>query len=123
MTLPDLKNLDLAEARRRAAAAPDRYAVVDARHGTELGFYAPVGRDPQTPHERDELYLVASGSDTFRRGEERVPFGPGDLLFVPAGADHCFESFTEDFGTWVLFYATRTVAGTPDQGVDPDPGE
>jgi hypothetical protein len=23
-----------------------------------VGYYAPVGRDPQGPHERDELYII-----------------------------------------------------------------
>lgn len=29
---------------------------------------------------------------------------PGDLLFVPAGVEHRFGPFTDDFATWVLFY-------------------
>jgi uncharacterized protein YjlB len=28
----------------------------------------------------------------------------GDVLFVPAQAEHCFTEFTEDFKTGVLFY-------------------
>jgi hypothetical protein len=32
----------------------------------------------------------------------RVPFGPGDLLFVAAGTEHRFEDFTEDLGVWVV---------------------
>jgi mannose-6-phosphate isomerase-like protein (cupin superfamily) len=38
------------------------------------------------------------------RGDERVPFEPGDALFVAAGVEHRFEGFSEDFGTWVMFY-------------------
>ncbi len=37
-------------------------------------------------------------------GEDRVIFGPGDALFVPAGAVHRFEEFSEDFAAWVVFY-------------------
>lgn len=103
MTRPD-PGMDATAARRLAAAAPDRYAVIDLRHGTELGFYAPAGHDPQAPHDRDELYVIASGRGRFRRGDETVQFAPGDLLFVPAGMPHRFESFGADFGTWVLFY-------------------
>ena len=60
-------------------------------HGTLLvEIYAPRGRDPQQPHTRDELYVVASGSGQFVNGDMRHPFGPGDVLFVPAGVVHRF---------------------------------
>lgn len=103
--------LSAAEARRRASAAPDRYVVIERRHGTELGFYAPAGHDPQTPHDRDELYLVAAGTGVFRCGNRRLPFGPGDALYVPAGVVHRFEDFAEDFGAWVLFYGPERASG------------
>ena len=82
----------------------ERFAAV-FRHGTlSVELYAPRGHDPQQPHTRDEVYVVVSGSGTFVHGDERDPFVPGDFLFVPAGLDHRFEDFTDDFGTWVLFY-------------------
>ncbi|HYQ82636.1 MAG TPA: cupin domain-containing protein, partial [Rubrobacter sp.] len=60
-------------------------------HGSmEVEIYAPRGTDPQTPHTRDELYVVVGGSGTFVNGPERHPFGPGDVLFVPAGVEHRF---------------------------------
>ena len=35
---------------------------VEFEHGTmTLGFYAPVGNDPQSPHERDEIYIIHAG--------------------------------------------------------------
>ena len=81
-----------------------RFAGVFA-HGTlEVEIYAPRGTDPQTPHTRDEVYIVVSGTGTFLNDGERTPFGPGDFLFVPAGVVHRFEDFSEDFVTWVLFY-------------------
>jgi mannose-6-phosphate isomerase-like protein (cupin superfamily) len=75
------------------------------RHGTlSIELYAPRDNDPQTPHARDEIYVIASGSGRFRRGSEETSFGPGDVLFVPAGKEHRFEEFTDDFATWVFFY-------------------
>jgi mannose-6-phosphate isomerase-like protein (cupin superfamily) len=75
------------------------------RHGAmELELYAPRGRDPQKPHTRDELYVVAQGSGRFRNGPARHPFAPGDVLFVPAGVEHCFEEFSDDLAVWVIFY-------------------
>ena len=75
------------------------------RHGTLLvKYYSPRGTDPQTPHTRDELYVVAQGRGIFFDGISRQPFVPGDLLFAAAGTAHRFEEFTNDFGVWVMFY-------------------
>jgi mannose-6-phosphate isomerase-like protein (cupin superfamily) len=74
-------------------------------HGTlAIEVYAPRGADPQTPHTRDEVYVVITGTGTFRLAGETRAFGPGDVLFAPAGAIHRFENFTDDFATWVFFY-------------------
>ena len=37
-------------------------------------------------------------------GEERQAFEPGEALFVPAGVEHRFVDFSEDFSAWVVFY-------------------
>jgi len=92
-------------ARRAIADAADGEYGVLLRHGTlELGYYAPPGRDAQTPHEQDEIYIVQSGSGMFCLGDSRQPFETGEALFVPAGTVHRFEDFTSDFAAWVVFY-------------------
>jgi mannose-6-phosphate isomerase-like protein (cupin superfamily) len=70
----------------------------------QLRWYAPRGADAQTPHGQDEIYVVVTGHGRFRRGEEVLPFGPGDAIFVPAHVPHRFEEFSEDLGVWVVFY-------------------
>lgn len=70
----------------------------------ELRYYSPSSTDTQGPHTRDELYFVIAGRGTFLRGDVRVPFTMGDVLFAAAGEVHRFEDFTPDFATWVLFY-------------------
>lgn len=98
---------------RSAPNAPGRQSALLFERGTlEVRYYAPKGVDPQTPHDRDEAYVVISGNGDYRLGGRVVPFGPGDLLFAPAGAEHRFERFTDDFATWVLFYG-------PTGGEDP----
>jgi mannose-6-phosphate isomerase-like protein (cupin superfamily) len=75
------------------------------KHGTlAVELYAPRGHDPQTPHTRDEIYVVARGQGTFFDGSSRVSFQPGDLLFVAAGVPHRFEHFSDDLAVWVMFY-------------------
>jgi mannose-6-phosphate isomerase-like protein (cupin superfamily) len=75
------------------------------RHGSLLvKYYAPRGKDLQTPHTRDEIYVVAQGRGVFFNGTSRHPFAPGDLLFAAASTAHRFEDFTDDFGVWVMFY-------------------
>jgi mannose-6-phosphate isomerase-like protein (cupin superfamily) len=85
--------------------APDgsRFVEVLAQGSVTVELYAPLGTDAQVPHDRDELYVVVSGTGRFVRGDREVPFGPGDVLFVPAGAPHHFAAFTPDFATWVVF--------------------
>ena len=74
-------------------------------HGSLLvKVYAPRGSDPQQPHTRDEVYIVARGTGEFVCAGERKKFQATDLLFVPAGKIHRFENFTDDLTLWVIFY-------------------
>ena len=102
MAVPLQATLDQA---KQAPILPGFRSAELMRHGSMvLRYYAPSGNDPQSPHAQDEIYIVASGRGTFACGGRRVAFGPGDALFAPAGAEHRFESFSADFGTWVVFY-------------------
>jgi len=81
-----------------------RFATV-FKHGTLLlEIYAPRGTDPQTPHTRDEGYIVVQGTGTFMCGGGREQFAPGDFLFADAGVEHRFEDFSDDLAVWVIFY-------------------
>ena len=90
-----------------------RFVDLFRRHDLSLELYAPQGHDPQQPHTRDELYIVARGQAQFIRGSapqaavstaSSCEVSAGDVLFVPAGAPHRFEDFSDDFVTWVIFY-------------------
>ena len=74
-------------------------------HGSlSVEFYAPRITDPQTPHTRDEIYVVVSGTGKFQCGSEEATFATGDVLFAPAAVKHRFKDFSDDFSTWVFFY-------------------
>lgn len=89
------------------AKAPAEFVTLLTSGSLEVELYIPDGVDKQSPHEKDELYVVISGSGTFVREEETYTFGPHDVLFVPAGQEHRFINFTSDFKTWVIFYGPK----------------
>ena len=100
-----IHSVTLEEAMGRLPESQGERSVPLYEHGTlVVKMYAPRGTDPQTPHARDEVYVVARGSGEYVSGETRLPFGVGDFLFAPAGVEHRFENFTDDFFVWVLFY-------------------
>jgi mannose-6-phosphate isomerase-like protein (cupin superfamily) len=88
----------------KVAELPEPYRVVFNRNDVSALLFIPRDKDVQTPHDRDELYIVVSGKGTFRRGSELVRFVQGDVLFVGAHVPHRFESFSGDFKTWVIFF-------------------
>ena len=95
----------LADALRKIPGPGGRRFAEVFGHGTlRVEIYAPRGRDLQSAHTRDEVYVVVSGSGMFVCGGERVAVTPGDVLFAPAGIIHRFEDFTEDLVVWVFFY-------------------
>jgi mannose-6-phosphate isomerase-like protein (cupin superfamily) len=79
--------------------------TVVMKHGSmTIEYFAPQEIDTQTPHRQDEIYVIIKGHASFFRNGERTFCKKGDVLFVPAGMEHYFESFSDDFATWVIFY-------------------
>ena len=92
-------------------AEPLRFAIAGAHGSMTLGLYAPRGPDVQTPHEQDELYVIAAGSGLFNKSGERRAFAARDVIFVEAGVEHRFEDFSDDFSAWVIFWGPRGGEG------------
>lgn len=108
MTTTGTPRMTVSAALAAAKSSDDGLYAILLEHGTlELGFYKPGERDLQQPHDRDEVYVVQSGSGTFLCGDERQEFAAGEALFVPAGVVHRFESYGDDFAAWVIFYGPR----------------
>jgi mannose-6-phosphate isomerase-like protein (cupin superfamily) len=74
------------------------------KNGVKLVFFAPRGIDYQTAHAEDEFYFIAQGSGDIVIGDGVVNFSAGDVFFVPAGVEHRFENFSDDFATWAVFF-------------------
>jgi uncharacterized RmlC-like cupin family protein len=80
---------------------PFRTAIATGTMSVEL--FRPVGTDRQQPHAHDELYVVVTGQARLVRGESMIEVKPGDVLFVPAGMEHCFVDIADGFTAWVVF--------------------
>jgi mannose-6-phosphate isomerase-like protein (cupin superfamily) len=93
----------IAEAVNSLMSQNTDYARLFEQNAFDIGIYRPTRVDPQTPHTRDELYIIAAGSGEFVCGNEAKGFSSGDVFFAPAGVEHRFMKFSDDFATWVVF--------------------
>lgn len=102
------QHISLEDAQSMGPPPPGNLAVPVLNHGTmEAELYSPVDVDPQKPHDRDEIYVVAKGEGEFFNGEGLVQVKPGSFIFVPAGTPHRFQNFTQGFCVWVFFYGPK----------------
>ena len=79
--------------------ATNRAYLEFLRHPSmSLGLYvlAAGGRDPQTPHDEDEVYVVVRGRGRIRVGDEDRPVEAGSIVFVPKRVEHRFHSIDEE---------------------------
>ena len=82
-----------------------RAFTVMMKHGSmTIEYFAPQEVDTQTPHKQDEIHIIIKGHSRFYRDGERISCKKGDVIFVPAGMEHYFENFSDDFAVWVIFY-------------------
>lgn len=102
------KKVTLLEAIEQLKAESENPFAVVMNHGSmSVEYFAPVKIDTQTSHQQDELYVIARGHGHLQRDGELLECKAGDVLFVPAGMEHRFERFTDDFATWVIFYGPQ----------------
>jgi mannose-6-phosphate isomerase-like protein (cupin superfamily) len=92
------------EAARKLPWRPGRSAEAFVDGELEVRFTPAPSKGMQTPHERDELYIVASGTALYRVEDNVTEVGAGDLLFAAAHVVHGFEDFSRDFTIWIIFY-------------------
>jgi mannose-6-phosphate isomerase-like protein (cupin superfamily) len=85
----------------------ERFTHVLKNEFVEVFLYAPIGKDLQQPHGRDEFYVVSEGTGTFSCNGQNTLFKKGDLLYAPAGKEHRFEGFSDDLSVWVIFYGEK----------------
>jgi mannose-6-phosphate isomerase-like protein (cupin superfamily) len=80
-------------------------ALTFLRRGTvEVKLSRPLPPNHQAPHTQDELYVIARGRGVIVHDGRRDTVEAGDCIFIAAGTEHRFESFSEDLAVWVVFY-------------------
>ena len=100
MTAQEPTDWLIAHAEFAAHKGEDRF-----RHGSmRMKLHTPRMPNLQAPHEQDELYLIVSGHGRFTKEGKTRAFGPGDAIFVEAGADHRFDEISEDTLLWIQFW-------------------
>jgi len=88
----------------KLAQLAGRESVSVLRRGElEVKYYRPKHTDGQTPHTMDEVYVIIEGTGNYVFGSESHPCHSGEVIFVPAGTQHRFEDFSDDFATWAIF--------------------
>lgn len=96
--------LNIQEALKHLQDEQVLFATLFSHGSLEVEMYKPQRVDMQKPHLRDEVYVVARGTSRFTAGDREYDVVAGDVLFVPAGMEHRFREFSDDFATWVFFY-------------------
>jgi mannose-6-phosphate isomerase-like protein (cupin superfamily) len=86
---------------------PGRSAEAFVDGDLEIRFTPRPTNGPQTPHGRDEVYIVASGTGFYRADGRLTRVGAGDMCFAAAHAVHGFEDFSDDFAIWIIFYGPQ----------------
>lgn len=92
----------LVEAQARTKA---RYLEFLRVPDLSMGLYVlkAGAADTQSPHDEDEIYVVAAGRAKVRVGDEEREVQPGSIVYVAKRVPHTFHDINEDLHLLVLF--------------------
>jgi len=84
---------------------PNQYREHLRAADMSVGTYCiPVGgKDGQSPHTEDEIYVVVRGRARLATDTTEVEVGPGSVIHVPAHEPHQFVDVSEDLSVLVVF--------------------
>ena len=77
-----------------------------------MGLYAlKCGeKDPQHPHQQDEVYYVLRGKGKIRVGDQDRDVQAGSIVYVPKRMEHRFHAIVEDLQILVFFAPAETLS-------------
>ena len=91
------------EAQRAAAEKPYLEFLRVPAMSAGLYVLAAGATDNQKPHAEDEIYYVLRGKGRMRVSDDQFEVAPGQIIFVPARADHRFFDISEELALLVFF--------------------
>ena len=106
--------VSLAAARALQPPEGSRAAEVFRDDHVWIRFAAWPTSGPQVPHDRDEFYIVASGTARYRWDSGGTMIGPGDMMFAVAHAPHGYDQFSEDFSAGWCSTGRKSLRRTDD---------
>jgi mannose-6-phosphate isomerase-like protein (cupin superfamily) len=65
-------------------------------------------RDPQSPHNEDEVYYILEGKGKIFVGGEDREVQPGSIVYVAKHIEHRFHTIVEDLKILVFFAPAET---------------
>jgi quercetin dioxygenase-like cupin family protein len=103
--MADFQAFELEQLEQRQAESAKPYLEFLRRPGMSLGLYhlSAAGKDPQHPHDSDEVYVVLRGRATLRVEGEDHAVRTGSVVSVDRGRDHRFLDIAEDLDVLVVF--------------------
>ena len=102
---PSWKAFDLESLSTERAASGRSYNEFLRVPSMFTGIYElePGEVDRQTPHNRDELYVLSAGAAKLFVDGETIEVKAGSIVFVAAGVEHRFVDITEAITVLVFF--------------------
>jgi len=91
----------------QVAAPHPEYLIAFNNGDCLIEFWAPRKDDDQLPHDRDEVYVIVSGTSSFQMDGVSKQVQQGDMIFVPAGVEHQFFDLSSDLSMWIVFFGPR----------------
>ena len=98
-----------------AQPASQAYRAFLQQSSMEAGIYqlAAGATDSQESHQRDELYVILSGSATLEVDGTEQAVTPGSIVFVRAGVQHRFTAIASALRVLVVFVNAPTNPADP----------
>lgn len=101
---------ELSELLEEQAESGQAYLPFLDEPSMSMGIYSlsEGAGDGQSPHRRDEVYVVLSGEAIIEVDGEDRPVQEGSIVFVGAEVRHRFHTITEDLSVLVFFSSGPT---------------
>jgi len=97
------------ETQRATAAKPYLEFLRVPAMSAGLYVLAAGASDKQKPHAEDEIYYVLRGKARMRVTDDEFQVASGQVIFVPAHAEHRFFDITEELALLVFFAPAESV--------------